>query len=73
MATCEYEVMRQQKIAENRRRMEQLGVQQVIIVCRAFPILSSVWRNGTPSHGSHLITVLCTACRELPSTRFTVL
>lgn len=38
MATCEYEVLRQQKIADNRKRMEQLGLQQVLAVaagCRA--------------------------------------
>ncbi|KAL3158798.1 hypothetical protein ABBQ32_011525 [Trebouxia sp. C0010 RCD-2024] len=29
MATCEYEVLRQQKIADNRKRMEQLGLQQM--------------------------------------------
>ncbi|KAL3135633.1 hypothetical protein ABBQ38_006114 [Trebouxia sp. C0009 RCD-2024] len=29
MATCEYEVLRQQKIADNRKRMEQLGLQQI--------------------------------------------
>ena len=29
MATCEYEILRQQKIADNRKRMESLGLQQV--------------------------------------------
>lgn len=29
MATCEYEVLRQQKIADNRKRMESLGLQKV--------------------------------------------
>jgi len=29
MATCEYEVLRQQRIADNRKRMEQLGLQKV--------------------------------------------
>lgn len=29
MATCEYEMLRQQKIADNRKRMESLGLQKV--------------------------------------------
>lgn len=29
MATCEYEILRQQRIADNRKRMEQLGLQKV--------------------------------------------
>ena len=29
MATCEYEMLRQQKIADNKKRMESLGLHQV--------------------------------------------
>ena len=35
MAACEYEMLRQQKIADNRKRMESLGLQQVLAVANA--------------------------------------
>ena len=34
MATCEYEMLRQQKIADNRKRMESLGLQKVRAVSK---------------------------------------
>lgn len=68
MATCEYELLRQQKIADNRKRMEQLGLQQVIA---ASGCLETWAVNITASGQSHMMDNLCnllctaTSCQQL--------
>ncbi len=46
MATCEYEVLRQQKIAENGKRMEQLGLQQVSESCTCSMDAHKTWSES---------------------------
>ena len=42
MAACQYEMLREQKIAENKKRIEQLGLQQV--TCQLHPFQCTGYR-----------------------------
>ena len=54
MAACQYELQRQHKIAENKRRMEQLGLQQV---CAASVKVDQKagWSNTTTQDACRLL------------------
>lgn len=64
MATCEYEVLRQQKIADNRKRMEQLGLQQVLAVAEC--------RQSTSQHTAMSRYTSAAICSEVHSTISTI-